>query len=309
METTPSNSAEAAQMRTAMSLSLAVGFLMLALKMGAYFATSSSALLSDAAESVVHIAAVAFAAYSLRLSFRPPDADHRYGHAKISYFSAGFEGAMIILAAIFIIYDASREWYHGPSLENIWLGAGLAGTSVVINTFLGVYLVRLGRRRKSVILEANGSHVLTDVWTSIGVIGALVLVKLTGWVYWDPIVAIAVALNILFAGFRLIRRSFGGLMDRTDPAMDILLKDTLKAECASRGIRFHQLRHRNLGNAWWVELHLLFPKGTLIEDAHELATQIEDKLESVIPGRAYVSSHLEPIEGHDAVHRESHFPH
>ncbi len=296
-------------MSRAMYLSLAVGFLMLALKVGGYLYTGSAAILSDAAESVVHVAAVAFATYSLRLSFKPPDKDHLYGHAKISYFSAGFEGAMIIVAAVYILYEAILDIVHGPQIENPGIGAWLTGLAVLINAALGAYLVILGKRKRSVILEANGKHVLTDVWTSAGVLVALFLTLQTHWLYWDPITAIILALNIVWSGWGLLHRSFGGLMDRTDPEMDKRLRETLESVTTRCGIKYHQLRHRHLGNAWWVDLHLLFPSGMAIEDAHDRATDIEDALEQVIPGRAYVTTHLEPIEGHDARHRDSHFPH
>ncbi|MEI6073849.1 MAG: cation diffusion facilitator family transporter, partial [Verrucomicrobiae bacterium] len=148
-----------------MNLSLGVGLLMFVIKVSAYLLTGSSAILSDAAESVVHVAAVIFASYSLRLSFRPADQDHQYGHAKIAFFSVGFEGAMIILAAIYIIYVSVSKWLTGLALENLGAGSLLTASTVAINGGLGAYLVWLGRRRNSRILEANGKHVLTDCWT------------------------------------------------------------------------------------------------------------------------------------------------
>ena len=157
----------------AMTLSLAIGFLMLALKAGAYVLTDSAAILSDAAESVVHLAAVSFAFFSLRLSWKPADEMHRYGHAKISFFSAGFEGGMILLAALFIIYESLRKWLTGLELENLGLGTGLTALATAINGVLGWFLVWTGKRHQSLILIANGKHVLTDCWTSLGVIAGL----------------------------------------------------------------------------------------------------------------------------------------
>lgn len=309
MESAATSAKDEPQLRLAMNFSLGAGLLMLGIKGTAYALTGSTAILSDAAESIVHLAAVAFAVYSLHVSLKPADADHPYGHAKIAYFSAGFEGAMIALAALFIIYTAVGDWIRGPELQHLGIGTVLTVLAVLINGVLGWYLLRVGKKRNSLILTANGHHVLTDCWTSLGVIVGLVLALATGWNYWDPLLAILLALNILRSGFSLMRSSAGGLMDKTDLEMDARLRKLLDAETAQRGICYHQLRHRNLGNAWWVELHLLFPSETTVEEAHASATEIEDAVESAIPGQAFVTSHLEPVEGHDAVHRSSHFPH
>ena len=168
-EVTPKSAADRKALTFAMRLSLVVGLLMFVIKVGAYLLTGSAAILSDAAESVVHVAAVAFAAYSLKLSYKPADESHLYGHAKIAFFSAGFEGAMIILAAAFIIYESIHKWFTGLHLENLGFGTALTGAAAAINGALGAYLLWTGRRRKSLILEANGKHVLTDCWTSVAV--------------------------------------------------------------------------------------------------------------------------------------------
>ena len=186
--------------RFAMRLSLGVGFFMLASKIAAYWLTGSAAILSDAAESVVHIVAVSFAAYSLWLSLKPPDRSHLYGHDKISFFSAGFEGAMIVMAAFYIIYVSVQKWMAGLKLEHLGLGTGLIVLASLINGGLGFFLIAIGRKHRSLILEANGRHVLTDCWTSIGVVIGLTLAMFTGWLEFDPLVAILVALNILWSG-------------------------------------------------------------------------------------------------------------
>jgi cation diffusion facilitator family transporter len=296
-----------AELRFAMNLSLGIGLMMFALKMSAYWLTGSAAILSDAAESVVHVVAVGFAAYSLRLSEQPADASHLYGHAKISFFSAGFEGAMIVLAALFIIGSAISKWLHGLTLENLGWGTIITAVAATINGGLGGYLLWLGRKRKSLILEANGKHVLTDCWTSLGVLAALGMTALTGWLPWDPIFAIALALNILFSGVGLMRRSLGGLMDSADPEVHGLLERILAEHVTRFGIQFHSLRHRNVGDAHWVEVHLLFPKGTPIDDAHQIATEIEQTIESSVEPAAQVITHLEPMEGHEDAH--PHRPH
>lgn len=294
--------ADRAALRTAMQLSLWTGFLMLAVKFGAFILTGSAAILSDAAESLVHVVAVSFAAYSLRLSYAPADADHPYGHAKVSFFSAGFEGAMIAVAALCIIYEAIAKWVAGLALQNLGLGTLLTALAAAINAALGTYLIRLGRRKHSLILEANGRHVLTDVWTSIGVVVGLCLAIFTGWLPWDPICAILVACNILIIGFGLIRRGISGLMDTADPQVQRQVEDILKREAAQYGLGYHSLRHRSLGTRQLVEVHLLFPENTPIREAHQTATVIEQAIESTLQPCGEVTTHLESIEGHREAH-------
>ena len=285
-----------------MRLSLAAGVVMLLLKGSAYYITGSSAILSDAAESVVHLIAVGFAAYSLRLSQKPADEDHLYGHAKIGFFSAGFEGAMIVIAALYIIYTAISKWLGGLELNHLGLGTALTAFAALLNGALGWYLIRTGRRRHSIIIEANGHHVLTDCWTSLGVIIGLTLALLTGWLAWDPIFALLAAANILVSGVRLMRTSFRGLMDTADPETHRQLLGILDRESARHTIRHHRLRHRNVGDAHWVEVHLLFPRDMRIQDAHRIATKVEQAIEDSLQPRAYVTSHLECIEDHDEAH-------
>lgn len=284
---------------TAMSLSLGAGLLLLVLKAAAYAQTGSTAILSDLGESVAHMAAVGFATYSLWLSLRPADARHLYGHAKVGFFSAGFEGAMIITAAVYILYEAAKSAWHGPHLQHLQVGMALTTLAAALNGALGWHLIRTGRRRASIILEANGHHVLTDCWTSLGVLIALGLVQLTGWLYWDPIFAAAAAVNILRSGLQLVRRSVSGLMDEADPETGDLIERIAAEETQRRGIGFHNLRHRNVGDAHWVELHLDFPADILLRDAHLAATEIEEALESRIRPAAQVITHLECVGDHD----------
>ena len=290
----------------AMRLSLAVGFFMLASKTFAYWLTGSAAILSDAAESVVHVVAVSFAAYSFWLSVKPADSSHHYGHDKISFFSAGFEGAMIIIAAFYIIYVSIEKWITGLKLENLGAGTGLTFLAALINGGLGFYLVIVGKKKNSLILEANGKHVLTDSWTSLGVVVGLGLAMITGWLVLDPIVAILVALNILWTGSQLIRRSIGGLMDEVDPETEARIKHLLAPVTQTHGIEYHCLRHRSTGTTLWMELHLLFPKGILLENAHAIATQIEDRLKDNFPTRTEVTTHLETLEDHAEIHTDRH---
>ncbi len=296
-------------LRLAMRLSLVTGFLMLGMKVFAYTITGSVAILSDAAESIVHVVAVSFAAYSLWLSLKPPDRSHLYGHDKIAYFSAGFEGAMIILAAGYIIYVSVHKWLHGLQIENLGKGTLLTLAAALINAALGGYLVWVGKKHRSLIVEANGKHVLTDSWTSFGVVAGLSLAMITGWLPLDPILAIIVALNILWTGGNLMRQSIGGLMDEGDPTTESRIRRVLEGMTAETGVVFHGLRHRNAGNTVWVEFHLLFPQGTLLGDAHKLATAMEEGIARDLNMKTEVTSHLETLEDHHEVHSQRHHEH
>lgn len=216
----------------AMRLSLIVGLAMLIGKVTVYFMTHSAAIFSDAAESVVHVIAVGFAWFSLRLSTRSASPQFLYGYERITFFSAGFEGAMIVVAAIAILYESIRKCIAGLQLEHLGVGALLILMAGVVNAGLGYYLLRTGRRTNSLILEADGKHVLTDSWTSFGVVGGLGLVLLTHWKPFDPLVAIAVAVNILWSGGRLVWRSAVGLMDYSDPEAGRKIRAKMDAICS-----------------------------------------------------------------------------
>ncbi|HQU72040.1 MAG TPA: cation diffusion facilitator family transporter [Calditrichia bacterium] len=296
---------DARAMRIAMYWSLGIGLLMLVIKVSAFVLTGSAAILSDAAESVVHVLAVSFAVYSFRYSLRPPDATHLYGHEKISFLSAGFEGGMIVLAAFYIIYEAINRWLGGLALDNLGTGTLLTAAAAAINGALGGYLLWLGRRNKSLILEANGKHVLTDSWTSLGVLVGLGLTLYTGWLPWDPICAIAVAVNILVSGFNLISRSASGLLDSADLAVQQRAREMLEEAAAKFGVEFHALRHRDMGNTLWMEFHLLFPDEMSVKEAHRIATAVENYVAEAMDRPTYVTTHLEAIEDHEKAHQHS----
>ncbi len=295
---------DARRMRSAMRWSLGVGFFMLFIKTYAFIITGSAAILSDAAESVVHVLAVSFAAYSLRLSMKPADESHMYGHDRITFFSAGFEGAMIVLAAAYIIYESARRWMTGIEIQELGTGTLFTVAATLINGILGWFIVSRGKKYHSLVLIANGKHVLTDSWTSLGVIVGLVLILLTGWLPFDPIVAILVASNILWTGFKLMHQSVSGLMDASDAAVDTKIRKILEDEVAKYHIGYHGLRHRNAGNKLLIEFHLLFPEGITLDAAHEDATAIERTLRSAFPGTTDIISHLEPDSQHDACHQQ-----
>jgi len=293
--------------RFAMRLSLLFGVVMLIGKGTAYFLTGSTAILSDAAESVVHVIAVSFAAYALWLSTRPANQRFLYGYERITFFSAGFEGAMIIVAAIAILYAAIHKWVAGLQLEHLGLGTVFVLAAAFVNAALGWYLIRTGRRNNSLILEADGKHVLTDSWTSFGVVAGLGLVMLTGWKPFDPICAIVLGLNILWSGGHLVWRSARGLLDYSDPLLGRDLGQKLDALCSELGLQYHGVRFRTTGYRLMVELHLLFPYNSPVGQAHHRATQLEERLPGILGVPTEVLTHLEALEDHGDVHHDEHY--
>lgn len=287
----------------AIRLSLGVGLLMFLGKTFAYYLTGSAAIFSDAAESVVHVAAVGFAAFSLWLSLKPADESHPYGHEKINFFSAGFEGAMIVIAAVFIIFSAIGKWMAGLHLERLGEGTLIVGGAALINGALGGYLVWLGKRQGSLILEANGKHVLTDAYTSVGVVGGLCLTLATGWLPFDPILAILMAFNILWSGGKLMRQAFGGLMDERDLQLDQAVRGVLAQGVPGEVVEYHGLRHRHSGNSIFIDVHLLFREDVSLRRAHIAATRIEEQIAAALqPQQVVVTTHLECAEGHGNHH-------
>ncbi len=297
----------AAEQRRAMAWSLAIGALMLAGKTSAWWMTGSAAILSDATESAIHGMAVGFAAFSLWLTARPADHRFLYGYERIAFFSAGFEGALIILAAIAIIAAAVHKWLAGLAMENLGPGTAVVAAASAVNAALGWYLVRTGKRTNSLILEANGKHVLTDSWTSVGVVAGLCLVLITGWRPFDPLCAIAVALNILWSGSRLVLRSVGGLMDYSDPETGRILRAKLDQACEELGLQYHGVRFHSMGQRLRVEVHLLFPHDAPVGEAHRLATALEERLPADVGIPAEVITHLESAQDHGHIHGEEHY--
>src|ERR1035441_7976722 len=288
--------------RFAMRMSLAVGVLMLLGKTTAYYMTGSAAILSDFAESVVHVIAVAFAAFSLRLSAKPAAPTFLYGYERISFFSAGFEGAMIVIAAIWILVEAIEKWLAGLPLEHLGSGTLLLLGAGMLNAWLGWYLLRGGKRSHSLILEADGKHVLTDCFTSFGVVAGLGLVMLTGWKPFDPLVAIAVAVNILWSGGRMAWRSAVGLLDYSDPETGKQIREKLDTICSELGVHYRTTGYRKI-----IEVHLLFPHATEVGEAHRLATALEERLPVELGKPAEVITHLESLEDHEHVHSTEHY--
>src|SRR5579872_2895687 len=293
--------------RFAMRLSLIFGLAMLLGKTTVYVMTHSAAIFSDAAESVVHVIAVGFATFSLRLSTKSASPQFLYGYERITFFSAGFEGAMIVVAAIAILYESIRKWIAGLQLEHLGTGTLLILVAGLVNAGLGYYLLRIGRRTNSLILEADGKHVLTDSWTSFGVVGGLGLVLLTYWKPFDPLVAIAVAANILWSGGHLVWRSAVGLLDYSDPKTGRKIRDKLDSICVELSVQYHGVRFRTTGYRQIIEVHLLFPRVTSVSEAHRLATALEERLPHELGMPAEVVTHLECLEDHTEVHHEHHY--
>ena len=292
----------------AMAAGVAGALLVLAGKGAAYVLTGSAAFLSDAGESVTHVLATGLAAFSLWYAAEPPDPGHPYGHGKVAYLAAGAQGALILVAALGILYAAGRSFVQGPMLRD--LGAGLALTAGVagFNFVLGRYLIRTGRRTGSLVLKANGQDVMTDVWTSVGVLLGVGLVWLTGEAWLDPLVATLVALNILHTAYGLLRRAVEGLMEKAHPeATRRILGALEEAEQEALIDGFHQVRHRRVENTLWIDCHLLFPDAMPVAEAHRRTTEVEAALEDRFPDatNVHVTAHLEPA-AHERAHPTGH---
>ncbi len=281
-------------------LSFVIGLLLLIIKGYVFTLTTSTAVLADFLESVVHLFVVGFAAFSVCLAKRPADREHHYGHDRIAFFSAGFEGAMIFGTSLFILYHVLTFKASPSHLE---AGIALFSFTFLINGMLGAYLCNSGKRFGNLILEANGKHLFADCLSSGGVLVALIVVKTTGLTLFDSLLASLVALHIIWTGIRLLRRAIHGLMDRADPEVHKNLVALLDHECKIRHIRYHNLRHRLTGNRIQVDVHLLFPKGLSLVRAHEIATEIERVLSRESSRSLDLVSHLEPLEDHDSVHK------
>ncbi|HOI30064.1 MAG TPA: cation diffusion facilitator family transporter [Melioribacteraceae bacterium] len=269
--------------RRAAWLSLIVGLSMFAAKISAYMITGSTAIFSDAAESVVHVAATSMALFSIYLSSKPADESHLYGHGNIEYFSAGIEGLLIIVAAVTIIYSSLIALLQGVSMQQLDIGTSIIALAGIVNLFLGLYLIRQGKKTNSLTLIADGKHVLTDSYTSIAVVAGLVLVLITGYLVLDPIIAIVVAFNILFTGYKLIRESISGLMNETDISMLESITNLFEEIKKDYWIDIHHLRFRKSGEIVFVDFHLILPYYFTIEQSHHEETYIRDSLRKIFP--------------------------
>jgi len=288
--------------RTALLISLFASCISLSLKIAAYVVTNSAAALSDAAESVVHLFAVMFVVYGYYLSQKPADEDHHYGHERVEFLSVGAEGAIIVLAGITIVYNAIESAITGIEIENMGIGVALMIVAAAINLVVGTYLTRIGRREQNMIAISNGKHTLTDVWTSAGVVSALILIHFTGWLFIDIVVSLLIAGYIIYEAYKLLRYSIRGLMDTRNPEVDLALKKVLRDDESPKIKGWHHLRHRTSGGTTWVELHLVFEDDISLKAAHDHTTRLERKLIDALNTDAVVTIHLEPDEAHDESH-------
>jgi cation diffusion facilitator family transporter len=276
-------------------LSIAAAIATICLKGVAYWLTGSVGLLSDAVESLVNLAGALVALTMIKIAARPPDEEHAYGYTKAEYFSSGFEGGMIFLAAVAIGIAAVERLLAPQPLEQLGLGLAVSAAATVLNLVVGQVLIRAGRRRNSIALEADGHHLMTDVWTSVGVIVALLAVLATGWQWLDPLIGIGVALNILWMGYKLLKRSALGLLDRALPAEQRSAIHDVLARYGARGAQFHALRTRQAAGRSFVSVHVLVPGAWTVQHGHDLVEQIERDIRQILPV-AVVFTHLEPVE-------------
>lgn len=276
-------------------LSIAAALLTIALKTGAWWITGSVGLLSDAAESFVNLIGAAMALAMLTIAAKPADEDHSYGHGKAEYFSSGLEGGLILIAALSIAGAAIPRLIHPQPLEKISTGLVVSAGASVVNLVVALVLSRVGRRRQSVALEASAHHLLTDVWTSVGVIVGVALVALTGWNWFDPIVALAVAVNIVFAGVKIVRRSVLGLMDTALSPEDLQAIDRVLDRHKEQRVQFHALRTRQSGARRFISVHVLVPGQWTVQRGHDLLEEIEKDIRTAVPNST-VFTHLEAVD-------------
>jgi cation diffusion facilitator family transporter len=275
-------------------LSIAAAVLTIGLKAAAYQLTGSVGLLSDAVESIVNLVGAVIALTMLTIASRPADEEHSYGHSKAEYFSSGIEGTLILIAALSIGVTAVQRLITPKPLEQIGLGLGVSAVASIVNLIVGLVLLRAGKRYKSITLEANAQHLMTDVWTSVGVIVGVGAVVLTGWERLDPIVALLVALNIIWSGFRIVQKSVLGLMDTGLPAEEQTLIQGVLDGYRQSGIQFHALRTRQAGTRSFVSFHVLVPGEWTIQRGHDLLEKIELDLRGALPNIT-VFTHLESL--------------
>ena len=276
-------------------LSIAAALVTIALKTAAWRITGSVGLLSDAIESVVNLIGGFMALAMLTVAARPADEDHAYGHSKAEYFSSGVEGSLILVAAVSIAITAVRRLLAPQPLEAVGLGLLVSVVASLVNLIVALLILRAGRQHNSITLEANAHHLLTDVWTSVGVVAGVGLVALTKWNWLDPVVALVVAANIVWTGVGIVRRSIAGLMDMALSAEDLaIVRDVLKTYDPA-GIQFHAVRSRQSGAKKFVSMHVLVPGDWTVQRGHELLDKIEAAIRQALP-EAVVFTHLESLD-------------
>jgi len=276
-------------------LSVGAAVATIVLKTLAWYVTGSVGLLSDALESLINLIAALLLLTMLRVAAVPPDEMHPYGRFKAEYFASGIEGAMIVVAAVSIAYAAVPRFLAPEPLDAPTLGIALSAVATAINLGVALRLLSVGRRLHSIALEADGHHLMTDVWTSVGVVVGVALVAITGWLILDPLIALAVAVHIVWAGYTLMRRSFAGLLDAAIPVAEQSEIEKIFAEYRRRyGVEFHALLTRQAGARRFISFHLLVPDAWPVDRAHQLSEEVEERIRSLVPN-AITLSHIEPI--------------
>ncbi|MCS3782011.1 cation diffusion facilitator family transporter [Tsukamurella ocularis] len=276
-------------------LSIVTSLVVIGLKILAWRLTGSVGLLSDAAESSVNVVAAVAAFVALKVVAKPADHDHNFGHTKAEYFSAVLEGVMIVVAAVVILASAVDRLLNPQALEQVGLGLAISVAATVLNGLVGYYLIQVGRRHRSLALQADGKHLLTDVWTTVGVIVGVLLVALTGWLPLDPLIAIAVAVNILVVGARLVWQSSAGLMDAALPGEERAQIDEVLDRHRAGGIDFHDVRTRESGHERFLQLHMLVPGDWTVQHAHDVTEEVEADLAALFEDLR-ITIHTEPID-------------
>jgi cation diffusion facilitator family transporter len=276
-------------------LSIAAAAFIICLKSFAYWLTGSVGLLSDAMESLVNLVAACAALVALTIAARPADDDHQYGHDKAEYLSSAFEGGMIFVAALAIAATAIERLLHAQPLEALGAGLAIAAVATVVNLIVARILLKAGRRHDSIALEADAHHLMTDVWTSVGVLVGVGAVALTGWQWLDPVVALLVAANILRTGFWLIRRSALGLMDTALPADEQRVVADILERYRPDGVQYHALRTRRAGPRRFIDFHVLVPGAWTVQQGHDLLERIEADIRAQLANTT-ILTHLEPVE-------------
>ena len=277
-------------------LSLGIAIALLAVKFWAWALTGSQAIFSDALESIVNVLAAAFALGVLAWAGRPADRDHPYGHGKIEFFSAAFEGGLIFFAALVILWQAGVAFTAGATPQRLDVGLWLTAFAGLANGGLGWFLIGYGRRHRSAALEADGHHVLSDFWTSVGVLAGLLAVQLTGWWWCDPLVAALMGLLLLATGWRLVRRATGGLLDEEDPAFLSRLVQVLGPHVRDGIIRVHHLRAIRAGRFHHISAHLVVPEFWTVQRAHDAAESLANTVLHELQGEGGIDFHTDPCE-------------
>ncbi len=299
LELTASND----RVKRAIAISLMVSVASLIIKGSGYWITGSNTVLSDAAESLVHLLAVSFAFYGVWLSMKPADATHTYGHERIEFLSVGVEGTVIFFAGIGILYQSAIHLILGLQPDHLKEGMIVVAGAGILNLILGSYLIRVGKQEQNNILIGNGKHTMTDVWTSAGVVVTLILIEFTGLTILDVIVAAGVALYIMYEGGKLMRFAIRGIMDTVDEAQDKRIRAVLENELPDQIKSWHKLRHRTTGHTTWVELHVLMDDDLTLKDAHQISTILEKRIMNAVNGDAVVTLHMEPEHEHESAHK------